>query len=206
MTWQEKAKRIHVWRGARDVRGFLMVGPGLDGKIRISDPGASFDRDHEIVPCHKQMDPAEFIVDCADPATAREACAQLALFLGAPVEAVEEGVMLYYRPNDGGWWIVAGHYGSAYAYCPVRWIHGAVARGVPADNRPLAIATAWEEALAAEECEGPVDIPASICAAINAGRPPIIVTAPDGESVMLEKDGDTALWHEGTVVLLDGEE
>lgn len=133
MTWQEKAKRIPAWEGMRTARGDLVVCEYMPGHFTITDSGASY-RDEDLTP------------DLPHGPTAREACAQLALFLGAPKDAVADGVQFHYSPLEGHWILQAGG-GQVWD-----WDH--VFSDIQTTNRPLAIATAWCWALDMMECEG----------------------------------------------------
>jgi hypothetical protein len=130
-TWQTLAREwIEPWEGARDVHGLFVCVVAADGYTeRLGETGDRYGR-------------GDCTVDLTHPPPPPEAVARLALFLGAPEDAVEEGVCFYLE--DGiGWDLSAG--GAA------GWAHSdhfirAIAPQVPADNRPLAIATAWMEA------------------------------------------------------------
>ena len=143
MTWQEKAKRIPPWEGCKTDDGDFVVGVYEDGWVQVR--GESWD-DH---PESGREAWDLFAPDLAHAPTAREACAQLALFLGAPPEAVAEGVIFYHE--CGAWILAAGHDGQ-WEWIPHKRQGGV--QLVPADQRALAIATAWEEALGAKGGEG----------------------------------------------------
>jgi len=73
------------------------------------------------------------IPDLTDPMTANEALRRLALAMGAPEEAVEEGVMFRYDEDNEEWDLFAGP--------ELVWCH--LAQGIT--DRPAAIARAWKE-------------------------------------------------------------
>jgi len=85
-------------------------------------------------------------VDLTHPPTAREAVARLALVLGAPEEVVAEGVVFHCDRNTGWWNLLAGPWETMDVGTMPGWWAYDLARDIPADQRPLAIALAWREA------------------------------------------------------------
>lgn len=91
-----------------------------------------------------------YIPDLTHQPTAREAVARLALFLGAPDGVVRDGVGMVRR--DWGWQLLsAEHHYEDPAW---DWNDCPAMHDIPADSRPLAIATAWREARKARQCGG----------------------------------------------------
>ena len=90
--WREAARGVPVWAGAHAVDPTT----GLVGVVAAIDAFASEAR------LHSTWLPAErLIVDLSDPDTRAAYDRRLALALGAPIEAVDEGVALYLDPLDG---------------------------------------------------------------------------------------------------------
>jgi len=135
-TWQDIAREwVEPWEGAKDVHGLFVCVVGADGYTeRLGEAGDRYGR-------------ADCCVDLTHPPTAREAVARLALFLGAPVEAVEEGVRFYMR--GGVWWIDAGC--DTLADGEAFWGSEHFDIDAGSKDRPSAIATAWREARQAKE-------------------------------------------------------
>ena len=130
--WQDIAREwVPPFPGDRTVSGYRPLDHDCDempGYPDGSDGGWTGDDNADT------FDPTP---DLTHPPTAREAVARLALFLGAPEDAVAEGVTFYRFMDhmDPLWELRAG-----------RGFMRAWHMRIDTDSRPLAIALAWREA------------------------------------------------------------
>jgi len=133
-TWQEIAACIPPWDGCKTDDGDFVVAVLDGGRVQVRDE--SWD-DH---PETGREPWALFVPGLTHPPTAREAVARLALFLGAPEEAVDECVA-FWSDWPHSMTLAAGvskDWGDSFS-----WMHEF---GFNEKCRPLAIATAWREA------------------------------------------------------------
>ena len=153
-TWQDIAREwVEPWEGARvlldDGLSYLRIGDDPKRPLFVSMHGSTL-RWH---PHSQRLYSAAVIAppDLTHPPTAREGVARLALFLGAPEDAVAEGALFYndIRNGGGGAWVIEAGCGPDWSFM-FELDHD----DAPADQRPLAIATAWRKARMAKECEG----------------------------------------------------
>jgi hypothetical protein len=128
--WREAAQGIPVTEGDR-----TCTADGFGGEIVIRVDG-----DNVLLSCGKGTPTwerqGEHLRDLSDPRTQRAYLGDLALALGAPAEAVEEGVVFICR-GRGQWTLAAG---CALPEWDPRWMHQ-IDRG--SDDRLTALAEAW---------------------------------------------------------------
>lgn len=96
MSWQEEAKGIEPWPGALLVSGERCCVVGKGGWVVVATDSSPYGSTAILDAGSPNMPP----VDLSDPDTRAAFDRRLALRLGAPVEAMTEGVVFY--ENCGG--------------------------------------------------------------------------------------------------------
>lgn len=143
--WHDDARRIPLFARALTTVGFTM----------LEDQGCSHGAPEEWIQvfdpysdAESHADPDALTLDLTDRLTANEALCRLALAMGAPASAVEQGVALVPTLIGGDapyieWTLTAGFNGWMHGSIVPIWQSNALAIGIT--DRPAAIARAWAE-------------------------------------------------------------
>lgn len=128
--WREAIRGVPLWTGAavNDTRG-----PGYGGGIVTGIDGDQVEVNDAWCPV------GQFALDLEHAPTRRNFDAELALALGAPPEAVDEGVVFFSEGESWGWSIGAG----ADPEGDFRWTESFMPATKGATDPLLARALAW---------------------------------------------------------------